>query len=112
MDEDRDRVERFQCGGKRSPRTVLAREVCLNEGSAELARNCATTIGIDVDQRKLRAFSAKRARNSAPDSGCDSGDERAIFLKEFAQRRKSRMRRVGRVGVMGSMRSTGVSGSR
>lgn len=112
MDEDRDRVERFQCGGKRSPRTVLAREVRLNERRAELARNCATAIGIDVGQRKLRAFSLKCARNSTPDSGCDTGYERAIFLKELAQRRKSRMRRIGSVGVMGSIRSTGVSGSR
>jgi hypothetical protein len=84
----------------------------LNERRAEFVRNCATAIGIEVDERKLRAFSLKRARNSTPDSGCDTGYERTIFFKEFAQRRKSRIRRIGRVGVMGSIRSTGVSGSR
>jgi hypothetical protein len=75
-------------------------------------RDDTPALGIVVRKRKLCTFSVKCARNPTPDSGRSPGNQRAIFPQEFAQRRKSRIRRTGRTGVTGSIRSMGVSGSR
>ena len=84
----------------------------MNERRAELVRDRSPAFGVVVCKRELCALSLKCACNSTPDSGCSPGNQRAIFPQESAQRRKSRIRRTGRTGVTGSIRSMGVSGSR
>jgi len=78
VDEDRDRAEGFHRRVERGTRAGFCRQIGVNERCAQLGCDASAALRVDIDEAKACAFSVQCARDRAPDSGSDSGDERPL----------------------------------
>jgi hypothetical protein len=110
MDKDRDSSERVHRSIECATCAGICRQIGLNERRPDFGGDVAAALGVDVDDGELCAFSTKRTRDSASDSGRDARDECALFREQRAQMPRSRMLRTGWIGSIGSIAPNGSSG--